>query len=287
MNPRKHKLFEQYPLGKTVQISVGKVPTPYHVYSGYGAFVGGVANINSVRGLIKDEYVVPVQTVDGDALVGIWMLDFTDASLGPHHELQISIFVGREEVTDLSSHSFGLLEAMLTRKEVKMLCHGLWNNTERVVAYNRELLSLNARAMKSSIEKQDNKFVCEFLDKTDGQCIITGEFQRFGKASMQANIQMIKQIGLMRMLRLVQQPWVSMQILNPRGVRLAHNATAHAYTKNKKDTITLFDYQKSVLTIDDPKYADLGFRPQFVQYMEGFKFVYLAPAFSLAPLDGW
>ncbi len=89
---------------------------------------------------------------------------------------------------------------------------------------------------------------------------------------------MLKLIGLVPMLQLAQQPWVSMQIVNPVGVRLSHNATAHAHTKNARDVVNFFDESEHILAIDDPVYRTLEFQPRFVQYMEGFKFVYLAPS---------
>ena len=282
MNSHKHKLFEQYPITKKVRLSIGEVPTPYHVYSGYGVFIGGFANIDSVRDLIKDEQVVPVQTIDGEALVGIWVLDFTEASLGQHHELQISIFVNHEEVSDLSSYPFSLAKAMLTRQEVKMMCHGLWNNTEKVVAYNRELLSLNAQRTKSRIQRQGDIFSFEFREQENNQLILSGECAKFGKASMRANIEMLKQIGLMQMLQLTRQSWVSMQVVNPTGVELPYNAIAKAFAKNDRDVINFFDEDENTLNIENLVYGTLGFRPLFVQYMEGFKFAYLVSSDKLS-----
>lgn len=36
MRPAEHPLFRRYPLDGQARISVGAVPTPYHVYDGHG-----------------------------------------------------------------------------------------------------------------------------------------------------------------------------------------------------------------------------------------------------------
>ncbi len=65
MNPPDHQLFKQYPLDDTATLSTGAVPTPYHIYSGYGAFIGGTADLAAVQRLLQPEQVMPVQTVAG------------------------------------------------------------------------------------------------------------------------------------------------------------------------------------------------------------------------------
>jgi len=141
MNQKDHPIFNQYPPDRAV-ISVGEVPTPYQIYDGFGVFIGGFADLNAVQRLLKGEGVVPARTQDGKALMGFWVCEFTEASLGAHYEMQCSFFTGRGETRSLPSHPFGLLAAMLSQPEIEMLCHGLWNDTAKVVAYNRELLGL-------------------------------------------------------------------------------------------------------------------------------------------------
>jgi hypothetical protein len=70
--------------------SAGLLPVPYHIYDGHALFLGGVADLAGVRDLLASEDVVPVSTTYGHALMGVWVIDGTDASLGPHQELQLS-----------------------------------------------------------------------------------------------------------------------------------------------------------------------------------------------------
>ena len=44
MSNKSHSLFETYPLNGEKEISVGRVPTPYHTYDGHGTFIGGTAD---------------------------------------------------------------------------------------------------------------------------------------------------------------------------------------------------------------------------------------------------
>ena len=277
MNPRDYRLFKQYPLNGKVVLSTGDAPTPYHIYSGYGALIGGTADLAAVQHLLQGEGVVPVQTTAGQALMGIWVCDFTDASLGPHHELQFSIFVSRTGVRDIAPKPLSLIAVMLTRPDVQMLCHGLWNNTPVVVAYNRELLSLNACLSDSTIMRDASALQFRITDHASGMRILAGKLSQPRQASWRANFALLAQLGPARMQRVMQQPWVTMQIVNPASGALARNVVAQAFTKNDANILRYFNPGMDSLAFGDTPYAQLQFKPQFVQHMDGFKFVYLNP----------
>jgi len=80
-----HPLFRRFPLDGSASIATGPVCTPYHVYDGYSLFIGGTADLSSVRRLLAPESVVPLADEAGRALMGVWVCNFTRASLGPHH----------------------------------------------------------------------------------------------------------------------------------------------------------------------------------------------------------
>ena len=277
MNPKDYQLFKQYPLNGTATISTGEVPTPYHIYNGYGMFIGGLCDLGACRRLLQDESVVPVQTTDGHAVMGIWICNFTEASLGPHHELQFSFFVSNSEMEPIAPHPFCALSLMMTRPDVLMICHGLWNNTPEVVAYNRELLSLNARQTDSRIERDAHIVTFAFKDLASGKPIISGAVIDPQKASARATFVLMSRIGVGRSMTITQQPWLSMHITNPVGVLLNRNAVAETFTKNDVNIVRYFESSTDVLTFGDTPYGSLQFTPHFVQYMDGFKFVYLHP----------
>jgi hypothetical protein len=277
MNTHDHLLFKQYPLTGTITLSFGEAPTPYQIYDGCGAFIGGTADLAAVRRLLEPEQLCMLKTRAGHALMGVWFCNFTEASLGPHHELQFSIFVSCQEVAPITDHPLSLLVAMLTRDDVLMLCHGLWNNTPLVVAYNCEVLSLNARACESAIKRDRDQLAFSFLDKTTGAPICQGGLSEPDRASWRAGLAFAFRLGLSQAQRLSTQPWTRMCIVNPVGVTLPENAMAEAFTKNAANALRYYDARGDSLMLDAPPYADLGFQPRFVQFFQGIKFVYLNP----------
>lgn len=278
MNAPTHTLFKSYPLNGKATLTTGEVPTPYHIYAGYGALIGGSADLAAVQRLLQDEEVVPIQTVAGRALMGIWICDFIDASLGPHHELQFSIFVARQPLPAFSAHPLHLLATMLTRSDVQMMCHGLWNNTATVVAYNRELLSLNAKLSTSTIQRDRQKLHFDVRAADSGAAVLTGAVSKPLQASWRTSFGLLGQLGVKTTMRVTRQPWISMSIVNPLGVLLSRNAVAQAMTNNETNNVRYFDPQTDSLSFGNTPYKNLDFHPTFVQHMSGFKFVYLNPA---------
>lgn len=275
---RDHALFRRFPLDGRAHISIGTVPTPYQVYDGHGLFIGGTADLGAVRELLSPEQVHAVQTEDGRALMAVWVCDFGDASLGPHHELQFSVFASATPLAPVAADRLGLIRLMLTRPEVAMLCHGLWNNTPRVVAYNRELLALDARLGDSHIERDAQRLAFAVRDAATGAPVIEGHVVDYRRPSLRAGLALTADLGLWRLASLARQPWLRMPILNPVGPVLARNAVAESCTHTARSTLRYFDDARDRLTFGDTRYARLGFRPQFFQAMEGFRFVYLSPS---------
>jgi hypothetical protein len=275
--PHDHPIFQQHPLSGRVMLSTGAAPTPYHIYDGYGLFIGGVCDLAAAQQLLKPETVTPVQTTDGHALLGVWVCDFTEASLGSHQELQFSIFVSSQPVAPIELRPFTILTLMLTRPDIQMLCHGLWNNTPTVVAYNREYLSLNARQADSRIERDQNALCFAFNDQATGQPILAGTVQQPQRVSWRAILNFMTSLGFKRSLALQRQPWISLTVINPVGVQLDRNAAARTFTSNAVTVLRYFDQRTDRLDFGDTPYRALCFTPQFVQSMSGFKFVYLQP----------
>jgi hypothetical protein len=277
MNPRRHALFRAFPLEGTASVSTGTVPTPYQVYDGCGLFIGGTADLAAARELLAPEQVRPVPTSAGRALMGVWVCNFTDASLGAHHELQFSLFASAQEQPAVDADPLALLAAMLERPEMRMLCHGLWNNTPQVVAYNRELLALDARLATSRIEREPGAIGFAFRDAATGKHVLEGRVHRPQRPGLRANLALVRRLGLRRVVDLARQPWLRVQILNPVGPGLARNAVADSYTKCDATVLRYFDPARDTLDVDEPRYRRLQFRPEFFQFMRGFKFVYLFP----------
>lgn len=277
MPSSEHPLFKQHPRTGTAFISIGEVPIPYQIYNGYGLFIGGVGELEVVQRLLHHEALTPVQTADGKAIIGLWICNFTAASLGPHHELQISFFVSHRPLAPLPNNPLNTLAILLTRPNIHMLCYGLWNNTPQVVAYNRELLSLNAQLTSSAITRNRQHISFSFAAADTQQPVLTGTIGQPQRTSVAAGLALLRIIGFRRSMALARQPWVSTPVLNPVGVVLSHNAAAETFTHNDVNAVRYYDQRLDRLDFGATPYQALQFMPQCVQYMDGFKFVYLQP----------
>jgi hypothetical protein len=276
MDPRNHQLFKNFPIQASLNTTIGSAPTPYHIYDGYGVFIGGAADLSAVRQLLKGQDVFPLPTTDGKALMGIWICNFTEASLNPHHELQFSFFVSRQEPAPLAAHPLNSLLVTLTRPDIQMMCFGLWNNTPNVVAYNREILGLDARQSDSMIEQQKEDIRFDIKDDSTGKAILSGLIRDPMRSSIRVTLSFMSRMGFQKSLSFARQPWISMQVINPKGIVLNNNASARTFTKNDANGFRYFDAADH-LEIGDPTYETLNFTPQVVQSMRGIKFVYLEP----------
>lgn len=272
-----HPLFQQHPLDGEATLSTGVVPTPYHIYDGYGAFIGGTADLNAVQSLLQPEQLHPLRNRAGQALMGVWVCNFESASLGPHHELQFSIFVTRSPQPPIDDGAFALLAAMLTRPEVEMLCHGLWNNSQTVVAYNRELLGLNARLTRSDIRRDGADLHFRFAEAASDTPILSGTLGRVAKPSLAGNLALMQALGLRRTLEVVRRPAIEMTVVNPVGVTFDQNLRARTYTKTAANQSRAFDPARDSLQFGPGVVQTLGFAPAFAQFMTGFRFVYCNP----------
>ena len=275
---RGHALFQRFPPSGHMRTSHGAVPTPYHVYDGHGVFIGGSASLAAARAVLAGETVQPVATEDGRALMGLWVFEFTDASLGAHHELQCSLFVAHTAAPPpVPAHAYSVIEAMVTRPDVHMLCHRLWNDSERVVAYNRELLGLDAELSTNRIACGAGRVEFAVRDAASGMPIVGGSVRETGRASLRASWALLRCLGLRRLMQVARQPWIRTAIVNPIGVAVPENALADSFTHAQSSLLRPFDERSDRIEFADARLRMLAFAPRFVQRMTGFKFVYLFP----------
>lgn len=276
---RQHKLFEQFPLKGEREISVGRVPVPYHIYDGHGLLIGGTADLSTVTALLQREQVQPLQTSDGRALMAIWICDFNKASLGAHNELQVAIAVSHQPISPLESHPLSFLKGIFVNPDVRLLCHGLWNNTEKVVAYNRELLGLNAQLNQGQI-KRGNGIKSFTFRNAAGELIVQGQVREAKYTPMDVGWQLAKLLGFKQTIRAFTQPYIGTQVVNIIGDVIAYNADAPAYLSADTPVVQYFDPTTDSITFYSKPYRDIGFRPLFLEHFEPFRFVYLTPRLS-------
>jgi hypothetical protein len=276
---QQHALFRQYPQTGECTISVGSVPIPYHVYDGWALLIGGTARREAVQALLAGEVVAPVLTTEDRALVGLWVGDFTQANLGPHTELQLSIFVttGEQPRAPVAAHPLAALGLLAADPRAAMLCHGLWNNAPPVVAYNRELLGLPARLADSRLSLTSEALDFAFTDATSGAALAEGRIAAPGRRSLGAGLALARLLGAGGILRFVRQPWIAARVINPVGAVIPGNAAAQTFSAPGRTVLRFFDTAADRLAIQTKAYAGLDFTPTFVEFMQPFRFVYLEP----------
>jgi hypothetical protein len=276
MRLKTHPLFAAYPLNGEQEISVGRVPTPYHTYDGHGLFIGGTADLANITDLLQKENVYPMKTVDGRAVMGIWVVDFTEASLGPHNELQFSILVSHQPAPAIESHPLTLLKALFANPAARMFCYGLWNNTETAVAYNRELLGLNAQLNRGTLQRENGHKRFHFTDEA-GELLLAGQVREARQASPRVGWSLFRLLGLRQTVRAFSQPYLGAKVVNPIGDVLSYNADAQSFVASDQPTIQFFDAATDAITFNQKDAARFDFQPHFAEHFAPFRFVYLQP----------
>ncbi|WP_273727740.1 hypothetical protein [Brucella gallinifaecis] len=164
----KQQLFQRFPIDGSVVVAGEESTTPYHIYNGTILSLGGTVDGKVAARFLAAENLEPVLDTDGRALAAIWICDFTEANLDAHHELQISFFATRHKEQPLRADAFSFYRALKLIPDLMMVCHGLWNNTQRVVRYNSEHLLLNARLTKSEVVFSGDYWTFRFRDAAGG-----------------------------------------------------------------------------------------------------------------------
>lgn len=268
---RRKSLLELYPPDGEETRS-----TPYQVHDGTLFFVGGTADAEFVTSLLAaEDDLCPIIDTDGRALAGIWIGDFERASLGPHRELQISLFATLRRSPDpVPAHPFAVLRTLLVQPETLMVCHGLWNDTDRVVSHNREILALNAHRSEGRLGQYNTEFRFSF-SRQDGGKIAEGCLG-IRQPDLADFREIIRHIGLARLLKATFGPAASIRVANTRSAASPGPCVSRTYSRFRNQVTRLVDANDN-LTIEDDNYSGLGFQPGCVQHFRGFELMFMHP----------
>lgn len=285
INPREsHPIFEAYPQKGTRTSWYGKVGMPYRVYNGFGAMIGGTCDPTAARRMLRNERMQPVLTRDRRAMMAVWIANFTESSVGPHTELQFSFFVSDRTVTDVMFHPFAMLHALQHRPEIRMMPHGLWNNSDPAVGFNQEMLALPALIATSAIHRTPGRLNFTFSTRDEaGETVpVCSGFVREPKRTpLGTVIELGKLFGFSNLMAQRRQPYVTLPMVNPIGDVLSENVTTIAAFNNDHLTVREWEPGLDELTISHPLYSSLDFHGDFVETFDGVRFVYATPP----PLD--
>jgi hypothetical protein len=272
-----HNLFHQFPLTGEKEISIGRVPVPYHIYDGQGILIGGTTDLASIEAILQNEALFPIQTQSGKAVMSVWVVDFTEASLGSHNELQFSILVAHTPQSPIEDHPLALLKALYINPDARMFCYGLWNDTETAVAYNRELLGLDANLNQGKIELNHGQPSTFSYKDESGDLIFEGEVSLASQTPFNVGWQMLRLFGLRPTLRSFSQPYIEAKVVNPRGKVIPINADASSFLASDTPIVQLFDPAADSLRFGETSKNNFQFQPHFIEQFSPFRFVYLEP----------
>ncbi|MFC1960095.1 hypothetical protein ACFLYO_05255 [Chloroflexota bacterium] len=276
-NNRTHPLFQRYPLNRTAPLPAGTLPAPYHVYDGTALLIGGSITLGSAMQLLAGQAMKPYVTLNRRCLLVIWVCDFTDASLGPHQELQFSLIAAHDARPPVAAHPLSILKILALDPAARLLAHHIWNDTEPAVTYNRDYLGLDAGQATGTIQQDKNRVNFAFTEAATDATIVTGKVAASKRTSFGTMIDMMRFFGFSDTMRFAGQSTLTATVVNTRSTVLPRNVDAPTFTHNDRVVLREWDEQTDELQITYPAYADFDFRPLFVEQMTGFKFVYLHP----------
>lgn len=269
-------LSERYPPDGEVVVRGEALTTPYHVYDGTLLFIGGTADAGAVKRLLAaEDDLFPIIDTNGRALAGVWIGEFERANLGPHMELQISLFATPGKMPKpVPSHPFSTIRAMLALPETVMVCHGLWNTTNRVVAYNRDVLALDAQWSAGTLSQSGGAYDFCFT-QSDGGIIAEG---RLGIQRQEAanSREMIRHVGFTTLLKAALTPAATIPVANTRSEASPGHNVSRTYSRYRRHVTRRFGAGDSLM-IGHARYRDLGFEPALVQHLLGYELVFMRP----------
>ena len=271
-----HKLFRDFPITGSTELSTGSAPTPYLVYDGHGLLITGIADLNAVQQRTKDEDVYPVATENGHAAMGIFVCDFQEASHGPHLELQVCALVSETPNQIMSDDPFAMVAAMIAHPDWGTLCLHLWNDTANVVAYNTEYLGLNASVAHGQIARGGGRKIFEFEDEDTGP-ILRGSVREHSWSRVGALIQFTRCAGLLPTIRANARPYFQSAVINKTGSVFQDNRRAQTFTAPDKTVLQYFSATDDDLQIESTDLKAYGFQPLCLEHFTPFRFAYLHP----------
>lgn len=245
---------------------------PYLVQDGAMLLIAGSCDGEWASQALAAAGLRPMIDASGRALAAIWVADFAEASLGAHGELQFSLFASRSTAT-LPASPWVIYRLLAGTGRDVMVCHRLWNTTERVVRYNTEQLSLDARLATGGLRGAGRRWVFEFLDAA-GTSIAAGSVDVPSRTRLSAMLEFAAELGPRSFWRLGRAGHLSMPVTGGHRNEDGSLLVSVTFTGTKNSVLKPFAMSDQ-LEIRDPRLRAAGFRPLSLTAMTGVEFVYL------------
>lgn len=276
-------LFQLFPLHNLRGYSGGNAKVPYHVYDGMISLIGGTADFEAVQALLSEESLDAVCTTRGQALMSLWLCDFTQSSLGPHKILYAGISVALERTRPVRPRPLALLDAVLMRPQVGMYFHSAWMDEVRASTYQSELLGLDVHLAQGEIiqDPATRSMEFEFWDVTKGETLLSGKVRRRTYTNLRSVFALISRFGLPGFLQDSHRPRFSLQVVAPgrRGEADCglSKRLSNIYWQSRHAVTQHFNLESDQLCLSNAIFPGVEFQPRFVERLEGFKMVYFLP----------
>lgn len=267
----RRSLLDQFPADGTVLIDGEEFTTPYRVADGSMLLLAGTCELDAAADALAPLGLAPVAVGHGRALAALWVADFTQANLGPHGELQFSIFAAQSSAA-LSGGPWSLYQHLARTEMPWMVCHRLWNTTDQVVAYNDVHLGLEVGRADGGLRTDD---IWRFtFAEMEGRSLARGAVQVPSRTSAADGWALTRTLGLRTLLRMSAGP-SSISVVSPR--RSSSGALQASQTFTRAASVVRLWNGADELELTDPQLAGLGFVPDLITAFGGLEFVYLRP----------
>ena len=276
-------LFQLFPLHNLREDSGSNAQAPYHVYDGTIILVGGTASLKAVQALLNGENLEAVRTTRNEALISLWMCDFTQSSLGPHKILYAGISVALDTVRPVRPRPRALSDAVLMKPQVGVYFQGAWMDEVRAATYQSEMLGLDVHLAQGGIiqDPARRNMEFEFWDVNDGETLLSGRVHGRATTTTRPALALLRRFGLPGFLQVLRQPRFSLQVVAPgKGDEtdcMLSKRTSNIYWQSQHAVTQDFNLQSDQLCLSNAVFPGVEFYPKFVERLEGFKMVYFLP----------
>jgi hypothetical protein len=267
-------ILDRFPADGTVLIGNEELTTPYRVEDGAMLLIAGTCDGGAASVVTEPLGLDPVRTDDGRAVAALWIADFTTANLGPHGELQLSIFAEQHCGDVVSAGPWAFYEAVTRASAPWMVCHRLWNTTPRVVRYNDEHLGLAVELAGGGLRRDGAAWAFDFTDP-QGQRLAEGIIDLPRRTSPGDAWRLSRAIGLRAASALARET-PSVSVVSPRLGESGALRVAATHTQAGRAVLRNWNAQDH-LALRDPALEGLAFAPTMVAAFTEVRFVYLRP----------
>jgi hypothetical protein len=279
MAKQEHPIFVNYPRTGTRTNWYGKVTTPYRVYGGYGALIGGTCDVTAARHMLRaDKPLEPAVTIDRRALAAIWIGNYDDASAEAHVELTFGLCVSQVPRSDIDYHPFMLLKILTEATDLPVMIHAQWHNTEKAVGFKRDMLGINAQFATSAMNTQGGQLRFSFSERSGGTRapIVNGALKLDWRTGSKVSSQ-LRQLFGDRAQIYSRSPYLPYRVINRVSDVLDRRLETDVITGHEHTVLREWYPGVDMLQLTHPYYAQIDFQPDFVQQFTGARVVHQTP----------